>query len=178
MNFAYNRGNVYLYSGESDDNDLELYVYNLKTFTWAQVHVVGERPKKRSYAGIFIKQSYLYLLSGWEINTGEISTDFFYIDLASEEKQWQLIPRHDDSTIPQSTSIIDVEGSQYIFGGWRFKGPSNALFKIDSSQDGRSLEIVKVCLDFHTPAARVHSSVAYSGGKIYMFGGQGSSGNL
>jgi hypothetical protein len=165
-----------------DTKDQELYRYDLKTNTWALIPVIGAKPACRSRANIMIKYPYLYLHNGWIFVTTELISDFFYIDLSEQAKQWHPFTieglQNQTSELIYSVQAVEVEGVYYTSGGWTLVGNTNASYKYETTKQGKAMKRSLVNPKQENPEPRLDFSSAYNSGKIYIFGGKNSRGTL
>jgi hypothetical protein len=178
--FAYYDYTFYMFAGQTQDQ--ELYQYDLKTFTWTLIDVVGAKPDCRSQANIIVKYPYLYLHNGWIISTSAELTDFFYIDLSEHVKQWHPLPIEGfhvkTADLPNSTKAVEVDGAYYTSGGWTHVGNTNASYKYEITNQGKAMKRSLVNPKQENPEPRLKFSSVYNSAKIYIFGGQNNKGKL
>lgn len=146
------------------------------------MEVLGPRPEKRSLAGFFVRNAFLYLMHGITISTNQASQDFYYLDLSSKSKTWTSLPINGlnnlSHPLPYASRFVETNDAAYVLTGWTGTELTNASYKLSFALDGRSLEVTVLNHNYFSPSPRQHLSAVHIGDKIYIFGGSLSSGTL
>lgn len=127
--------NVYLFGGTDDEERLnDMYKYNIKYNHWEKVLYTGTPPLPRSGARGVAFDDKLIFFGGYQRKRGTYFNDLFAFNV--EKKEWSEIKSKGQPPSQRTDhTVVEFEGSIYVFAGYDGKQRYNDLVKCSLKQN-------------------------------------------